>query len=89
MAKCKNCRNYYRSAEWCNAIGDSPDKDKQRDCIGYLAMTNADRIRSMSDEELGELLKRVKADYQWMNPEYPSEEDYGEWINWLQQEVEG
>lgn len=50
--------------------------------------TNADRIRSMNDEELAEFLCRVKADYQWMNPEYPSEAECGAWVEWLQREVE-
>lgn len=51
--------------------------------------TNADLIRSMSDEELAELLKYVKSDYQWSNPDYPSEDDFGAWVEWIQEEVEG
>lgn len=50
--------------------------------------TNADRIRSMTDEELAGLLKEVKEDYQWANPDYPDFEDCGEWLNWLQLEAE-
>ena len=50
--------------------------------------TNADRIRSMSDEELAEFLCKVKADYQWLEHEFPSEEDCGIWEEWLQSEVE-
>lgn len=50
--------------------------------------TNADRIRSMTDEELAGLLKEVKEDYQWANPDYPVCEDCGEWLNWLQSEAE-
>lgn len=50
--------------------------------------TNADRIRSMTDEELAGLLKEVKEDYQWANPDYPDCEDCGEWLNWLQLEAE-
>lgn len=50
--------------------------------------TNADRIRSMTDEELAEFLKKVKEDYQWANPDYPDCEDCGEWLNWLQSEAE-
>lgn len=52
------------------------------------AQTNADRIRSMTDEELAGFLKEVKEDYQWANPDYPDCEDYGEWLEWLQSEVE-
>lgn len=50
--------------------------------------TQADRIRAMSDEELAEFLCKVKADYQWASPEYPSEDACGDWEEWLQSEVE-
>ena len=50
--------------------------------------TNADRIRSMSDEELAEFLCKVKSDYQWLDHEFPSEEESEEWVEWLQSEVE-
>lgn len=50
--------------------------------------TNADRIRSMSDEELAEFLCKVKSDYQWADHEFPSDEECGEWVEWLQSEVE-
>lgn len=50
--------------------------------------TNADRIRSMTDEELAIFLKEVKEDYQWANPDYPDCEDRGEWLNCLQSEAE-
>ena len=57
-----------------------------RDC--KKTKTNADRIRSMSDEELAEFLCKVKSDYQWADHEFPSEEECGEWVEWLQSEVE-
>ena len=50
--------------------------------------TNADRIRSMSDEELAKFLCKVKSDYQWADHEFPSEEECGELEKWLQSEVE-
>ena len=50
--------------------------------------TNADKIRSMSDEELAEFLCKVKSDYQWMEHEFPSEEERSEWEDWLQSEAE-
>ena len=60
MAKCKNCKyldtvqNDLRSEpfKWCVCTDDSPVLDMERDCDYYAPMTNADRIRSMSDEEL-------------------------------------
>lgn len=50
--KCKNCA-YYRNG-WCEKVVDSPDQDMERKCRRFQKMTNADRIRSMSDEELAE-----------------------------------
>ena len=51
--------------------------------------TNADRIRSMTDEELAEFLCKVKADYQWITQDFPREDECSEWEKWLQSEVEG
>ena len=51
-------------------------------------MTNADKIRLMSDVELAEFLCKVKSDYQWMEHEFPSEEEHSEWEEWLQSEAE-
>ena len=48
--KCRNCF-FYRN-EWCKKIVDSPDPEEARDCNYFREMTNADRIRAMTDEEL-------------------------------------
>ena len=56
--KCRNCF-FYRN-EWCEKIADSPDPEEARDCNYFRDMTNADRIRSMSDEELVEFIKHIK-----------------------------
>lgn len=50
--KCRNCINYRNS--WCKKVTDSPDPDIVRNCPHFKEATNADRIRSMSDEELAE-----------------------------------
>ena len=52
--KCRNCF-FYRN-EWCEKIVDSPDPEEARDCNYFREMTNADRIRAMTDEELSEFL---------------------------------
>ena len=52
--KCRNCF-FYRN-EWCEKIVDSPDPEEARDCNYFREMTNADRIRAMTDEELAEFL---------------------------------
>ena len=46
----------------------------------------ANRIRSMTDEDLDVFLRKVKADYQWSDPEFPDVDD--DWTEWLQSEVE-
>ena len=55
--KCRNCF-FYRN-EWCEKIVDSPDPEKARDCNYFREMTNADRIRSMPDEELAAFINRI------------------------------
>ena len=55
---CKKCNNLVN--DWCEKVIDSPDPDMQRDCQYFWEKTNADRIRSMSDEELAEFIKHIK-----------------------------
>ena len=95
MVKCKTCKHTNwckdeggRRYNWCPIIDDCPDPEASRDCDKHETMTNADRIRAMSDEELAALFCKVKADYQWAEPEYPSEDACEEWEELLQSEVE-
>lgn len=74
--KCRNCF-FYRN-EWCKKIVDSPDPEEARDCNYFREMTNADRIRAMSDEELAEFLIDLADDgnlriREWL--QQPAEED--------------
>ena len=74
--KCRNCF-FYRN-EWCEKIVDSPDPEEARDCNYFREMTNADRIRAMSDEELAEFLIDLADDgnlriREWLRQ--PAEED--------------
>ena len=97
MAKCKNCRNllakeeisigHLHSYKWCPVINDNLDDELERDCDDFECMTNADRIRNMTDEELAWFLCKVKADYQWIDQEFPREDEGGEWEEWLKSEV--
>ena len=59
MAKCDNCKelelkNIWGKVpyEWCEKKNDNPHKNIERDCPYFKPKTNADRIRSMTDEEL-------------------------------------
>ena len=92
MAKnvvCKKCNNLVN--DWCEKVIDSPDQDMQRDCQYFCEKTNADRIRSMTDDELNELFHEIYnagADdavaYEW-----GQRTNSFEWtIEWLQKPAE-
>ena len=54
---CKKCNNLVN--DWCEKVIDSPDQDMQRDCQYFCEKTNADRVRSMTDDELNELFHEI------------------------------
>ena len=72
---CKKCNNLVN--DWCEKVIDSPDPDMQRDCPHFREKTNADRIRSMSDEELAMCLYEIGYEEGWDKPEYA--------LEWLRQ----
>ena len=79
--KCRSCF-FYRN-EWCEKIVDSPDPEEVRDCAYFREMTNADRIRAMSDEELADFLA-----YTWATSARAWQKDPGETLHWLQMPAE-
>lgn len=87
--KCRNCKHLYK--DWCVHKLDSPDPDLDRECKDYMQITNADRIRAMSDEELAKLLldgcQGSKCDKQPQN-EYGSVNCFECRKKWLQQPAE-
>lgn len=90
MAKCKNCKylNTVRDDlrdepfKWCACIDDCPHVDIERECDYYAPMTNADRIRSMTDEELAEFIVNLENHF---GEEYEGEQSC---LAWLQKESE-
>ena len=67
---CKKCNNLVN--DWCEKMIDSPDPDMQRDCQHFREKTNADRIRSMTDDELNDLFNDIynagvddAVEYEW------------------------
>lgn len=44
------------NCKYCKADCIFRGEQQTKECKGYIPMTNADRIRAMSDEELAELL---------------------------------
>ena len=81
---CKKCNNLVNG--WCEKVIDSPDPDMQRDCQHFREKTNADHIRSMSDEEMAETF--IKGDCIGCPILYECD-PYGDCkpqiLNWLQQ----
>ena len=80
MSKCKGCKKYNENAD-C------------KECEPDYKITNADRIRAMSDEELAEFIEQVSTDS--METISFGTKDYEEiWehketaLQWLQSEVE-
>ena len=43
--------------DWCEKIKDNPHEEIERECEYYESLTNADRIRSMTDEELADFIE--------------------------------
>lgn len=83
------CLEYLLCEECSDEVFNFIDShSSQEPFVNDNKSTNADRIRNMSDEELAEFLCKVKSDYQWMEHEFPSEEEHGEWKEWLQSETE-
>ena len=70
---CKKCNNLING--WCEKKIDSPDPNMVRDCQYFWEKTNADSIRSMTDEELAHFLA-----WHW------NKKDYG--LEWLKQPAE-
>ena len=86
---CKKCNNLVN--DWCEKVIDSPDQDMQRDCQHFCEKTNAQKIRSMSDDELNELFHDIynagaedSVAYEW-----GQRTNSFEWtMEWLQQPAE-
>ena len=86
---CKKCKNLVN--DWCEKVIDSPDPDMQRDCQHFCEKTNAQKIRSMSDDELNELFHDIynagvedAVAYEW-----GQRTNSFEWtMEWLQQPAE-
>ena len=85
---CKKCNNLVN--DWCEKVIDSPDRDMQRDCQYFCEKTNADHIRSMSNEEMAETF--IKGDCIGCPILYECD-PYGDCkpqiLNWLKQPFQG
>lgn len=79
------------SCKYCKADCALRGEENSKECNGYIPMTNADQIRSMSDEELAELLidgcRGSNCDDQPQN-EFGSVNCFQCMIKWLQKPAE-
>ena len=55
---CKQCKNFLKCMDEAFFLEQTfdPNYDGEHGCCDFSALTNADRIRAMSDEELAEFL---------------------------------
>lgn len=76
------------NCKYCKADCAHRGENREKECRGHIRMTNADRIRAMSDEELAELLRDtvcpvVQSDTvcEWFG------NCFNCWLDWLKQPV--
>lgn len=79
------------NCKYCKADCALRGEENLKECNGHIPMSNADRIRSMTDEELAELLldgcRGAKCDCQPQN-EFGSVNCFQCRLTWLQQPAE-
>lgn len=86
--KCKNCKNLID--HWCEKVIDSPDEEMDRECKHYEVMSNADRIKNMSVEEMANFILTISDDEKSFSKIINGEEIYGsvcEVMQWLESEA--
>lgn len=91
MVQCKKCVHLPEN-RWCKKVNAECRPDEWHRCRFFKQKTNADRIRAMSDEELGMFVLAAHLGYKcWCNFHCENEGDGGcdKCIaEWLKQPVE-
>lgn len=87
--RCKDCINLFDLVDeddnlcgkWCSEICDSPDIEIDRECNKFKLMTNAARIRNMTDEEFAErnVFRTYESRLDYDYDETPIEDYYPVW----------
>ena len=86
------------NCKYCKADCALSGEENLKECKGHIPMTNADRIRAMSDEELAELIVKHYPMHAWnkqVREIYFSFDDHRKdnpqraWLEWLRQPAEG
>ena len=91
---CKQCKHITVCMAQADGLGQvfDPNYDGEHGCTDFVPFTNANRIRSMTDDELNELFHEIynagledAVAYEW-----GQRTNSFEWtIEWLQQPAEG
>ena len=95
MATCKQCREFEKCKDdaFINGAKFDPNESAKY-CTGFEPITNADRIRAMSDEELADALQKFCiamvdcSDCPLYDFGCPKNSIFNYWIEWLQQPAE-
>lgn len=82
------------NCKYCKADCALSGEENLKECTGHIPMTNADRIRSMSDEELAKLIVKHKPLHSWCKGVReiwmkPNVTKVQAWLEWLQKPAEG
>lgn len=84
---CRQCKNLCECEDDAFVNGASFDPDCSTEyCTGFEPITNADRIRDMSDEELARYMAELIDNIDSQTCCYSNIPD--EWLSWLQQPAE-
>ena len=102
MATCKQCREFEKCKDDAFINGAKFDPNESvKYCTGFEPITNSDRIRAMTDEELADFMARrnvTESCLRLADEGYtPTEEQkqvlydslYPVWMEWLPQPAEG
>ena len=76
MSDCRKCADF----SWCM-------ENEECGLFKPKPQTNADRIRSMTDEELAEMLNHAQGDGFLVGIGQRKMSAYGNWLEWLRQEA--
>lgn len=78
------------NCKFCKADCVYRGEDREKECRGHIPMTNANRIRAMSDEELAWELRVWQADASAASRGYQSvyPQNHSAVLAWLQQPAE-
>ena len=101
MVKCKYCKSLEwredtegKRYPWCPNAIESPNIEQKIECVIFKRMTNADKIRSMSDVDLANLICNIHTvdidEYEYeISIRGKRFKKWSDVLEWLKKEEEG